>query len=85
LYEGIFTNEINATEALAKIEIEWPADYEIGNTNKPFHEEFEKEWVFKKPAHYFHNKIFFNAHSNVEEGLRKYTDFYEKVDYEDKV
>ena len=79
MYEDIFTNDLSSTSALAMIELEWLVQYDIGWSNKKFHEEFDKEWTFKKPAHYVLNGVFYKALMKVDDGLRRFTNFYDVV------
>jgi len=78
MYEDIFTSELSATSSLAMYEIDFLVSLNIGWTKVKFNDEFDKEYVFKRPAHYVIDKIFYYALVSVNDGERKFTELFEE-------
>lgn len=70
MYEEIFTSELSATSSLTMYEIDFLVSKKISWTRSQFHDEFDREYVFKRPAHYIIDKIFYNALCMLKEGKR---------------
>lgn len=78
-YEDIFTNDLSVTFALGVMEIEWLIQDDIRWSDASFHD-YDKEWKFKKPAHYIINRIFYDALCKIDYGIGKFVNFVENND-----
>lgn len=78
MYEDIFTNDLSATSSLAMYEIDFLVSVNISWTSAKFHDEFDKEYMFKRPAHFVIDRIFYNALVSVNEGEKKFIELFEQ-------
>lgn len=78
MYEDIFTGELSATSSLAMYEIDFLVSFNISWTKAQFHAEFDKEYKFKRPAHFVIDKIFYNALLGLKDGEKKFTELFEE-------
>lgn len=76
-YEEFFTNDLSATSSLAMYEIDFLVSVNISWTSANFNDEFDKEYMFKRPSHFVIDNIFYSALKRVPEGEKKFTELFE--------